>query len=90
MVLLPDGTRIRGRSIDLSLSGICLMLTDSIAAPQQCVVLFEASASGKTVQVNVGARAVYCTCVGTSGFRVGFQFDRSNEVAAKAIRQLMQ
>ena len=66
------------------------MLEEPVAISQSCVIVFEAPANGKIVKVNIAAKAVHCTCVGTTGFRVGFQFDRKNEVAAKSIRLLLQ
>jgi len=89
-VLLKDSTVLNARTIDISMSGISLMLNDQIPTPLQCVIVFEAPANGKMVKVSVGAKAVYCTCVGTSGFRGGFQFDKGNDLAAKSIRQLLQ
>lgn len=89
-VILKDGLVVKARGIDLSMSGISLMLEEPIPISQQCMLDFEAPANGKIVKINVGVRSIYCTCVGTSGFRVGFQFDRTNEVIAKSIRQLLQ
>lgn len=89
-VLLQGSIRLRARALDISMNGISLMLTEQIPTALQCVIVFEAPANGKMVKVSVGAKAIYCTCVGTSGFRCGFQFDKANEVAAKAIRQLLQ
>ena len=88
-VSLSNATQIKARTIDISMSGISLMLDEPIATAQQCTIAFEAPGGGKMVKVNVTAKSMYCTCVGTSGFRVGFQFDQRNEAIAKTIRQLL-
>ena len=85
-----NGVSIKGRTIDISMSGISLMLEEPIVASQRCTIGFEALVSGKMVKIIVGAKVAYCTCVGTSGFRVGLQFDQHNEADAKTIRQLLQ
>jgi len=94
-IIAKNGNVIRGRSLDVSTGGMSVMLNEPFDGAPQCVVTFEAlSASqltnGKPISVTVAAEAVYSICVGTSGFRVGFKFDRSNEGAAKALRQLLE
>lgn len=85
-----NATQIKARTIDISMSGISLMLDEPVAISQQCSISFEAPAGTKIVKIDVTAKSLYCTCVGTSGFRVGFQFDQKNEAAMKLIRQLLQ
>jgi c-di-GMP-binding flagellar brake protein YcgR len=89
-IVVNNATQIKGRTIDISMGGISVMLDEPFAVPQQCSIAFDAQVGGKVVNVNVVAKSTYCTCVGTSGFRVGFQFDQKNEATAKAIRQVMQ
>jgi c-di-GMP-binding flagellar brake protein YcgR len=89
-ILLKDASPINARTIDISMSGISLMLAAPVAVSQQCVVIFDAPVDGKIVKINLVAKAIYCTCVGTSGFRVGFQFDQRSEAVTKSIRQLLQ
>jgi len=89
-VVLSNGMQVKGRTIDISMSGISIMLYEPIQALQVCTVIFDAPAGSKVLNVNVPAKAVYCTCVGTDGFRVGFQFDLRNDTVAKTIRQLLQ
>ena len=89
-IVLNNGTQIKARTIDISMSGISLMLDESIGIAQQCSIAFEAPAGGRVVKIAVTAKSLYCTCVGTSGFRVGFQFDQKNEATFKTIRQLLQ
>ena len=89
-IALNDARQIKGRTIDISMGGISMMLDEPFTVPQQCAIAFDAPVGGKIVNINVTAKSTYCTCVGTSGFRVGFQFDQKSEATVKAIRQLMQ
>jgi hypothetical protein len=93
-VITKSGAVLRGRSLDVSLGGMSVMLNDAFDGAPQCVVSFEALAAGqltngKPVNVTVAAEAVYSICVGTSGFRVGFKFDRGNEAATKELHLLL-
>jgi len=89
-IILNNAMQIKARTIDISMSGISLMLDEPIATSQQCSIAFEASAGGRLLKINVAAKSMYCTCVGTSGFRVGFQFDQKTEATVKTIRLLLQ
>jgi PilZ domain-containing protein len=89
-VLSNNSTSVKARTIDISMSGISLMLDEPIPVSQQYSVVFEAAIGDKFVKINLAGRSMYCTCVGTSGFRVGIHFDQHNEAIAKTIRQLMQ
>jgi hypothetical protein len=89
-VLSNNSTSVKARTIDISMNGISLMLDEPVAISQQYSVVFEAALGGKFVKINLTGRSMYCTCVGTSGFRVGIQFDPHNDAIAKTIRQLMQ
>lgn len=85
-----NGTQVSARTMDISMSGISLMVAEPLAPSQQYTIVFDAFANEKLIKVNAPAKVVYCICVGTSGFRVGFQFDQKNEIAMRSIRQLLQ
>ena len=89
-IVINDAIRLKGRTIDISVSGISVMVEEPIASLQKCRIYFDAPAGNKIVNVNIAARAIYSTCVGTSGFRVGFQFDQTDDAGMKLIRQLVQ
>ncbi len=88
-VTLPDGTALRGRTFDVSMGGMSIMMDNQLPLGTRCNVAFEALTGGKTIKVNVTAKAIHCALSGTDGFRIGFQFDRNDEAAAKAVRQLL-
>lgn len=73
-VLLNGGRPpLMGRTVDISLSGISLMLGESLPAGESCVVAFETPVNGNMKRVIASVKAVYSIC-GADGFRVGFQF----------------
>ncbi|PRC94313.1 PilZ domain-containing protein [Solimicrobium silvestre] len=93
-VISKNGSVLVGRSIDISLTGISVMLDEPFDHAPQCIIMFEALSanqltSSKLINVTVNAEAVYSICVGTTGFRVGFKFDRINEEALKSLRLLL-
>lgn len=89
-VVFGDATSIKGKTVDISMSGVSVMLDEPVTVGRPCTVMLEPSVNGKPVKVSVQAKAVYCTCVGTSGFRVGLQFGPQDSAMAKLIRQLLQ
>jgi hypothetical protein len=89
-VVINETVKVKGRTIDISISGISAMMDEPIASMQKCRIYFDAPAGSRILNINIAARAVYSTCVGTSGFRVGFQFSQTDEAGMKLIRQLLQ
>jgi len=89
-VMLSEIMSIKGRTIDISMSGVSIMLDEPIAVGRSCTLTFDPSVNGKPVKINVQAKVVYCSCVGTSGFRVGLQFGPQDTTMSKLIRQLLQ
>lgn len=77
-----------GRTIDISPSGISVMVSEHMTPGIPCVVAFDPSINGKTITVNAAARVIYSICVGTTGFRTGFQFVEIDETTARSIRAL--
>jgi hypothetical protein len=79
-----------GRTVDISLHGISIMLPKPMKVGEQFMLSFDAMSGSKMLTVKVSAKVAYCICVGTSGFRSGFQFAQLEERNAKIIRDLMQ
>jgi hypothetical protein len=89
-LMMGDTVAIKGRTIDISMSGVSIMLDEPVTVGRPCTLVFDPSVNGKLVKISILAKAVYCTCVGTSGFRVGMQFGPQDAAMAKLIRQLLQ
>jgi len=89
-LMLGDAAAIKGRTIDISMTGVSIMLDEPIAVGRPCTLVFDPPVNGKLVKISIPGKAIYCTCVGTSGFRVGMQFAPQDAAMAKLIRQLLQ
>ncbi len=61
------------RTVDVSVSGISLLLEQSLPSGQSCVVAFETPVRGTLRRIIASAKVVYSVC-GADGFRLGFQF----------------
>jgi hypothetical protein len=66
------------------------MLPRAMNTGDQCSVAFNPSIDGKTVALNASAKVVYSICVGTSGFRTGFQFEEIDDKTSKIVKELAQ
>jgi len=86
---LADGTALRGRTFDVSMGGLSIMMDNPLPLGTHCTIAFEALTGGKTVKINVAARVIHCALSGTDGFRIGVQLERNDEAAARAMRQLL-
>lgn len=78
-----------GRTVDISISGICLMLEAPLTAGQSCVIAFEAPVNGTMRKVMVSAKAVYSIC-GNEGFRIGLQFVQLDAANTSIINQIVR
>ena len=82
-------TPIRARTIDVSLGGLCLVVTEQLRVGQACDVGFEAPLNGKMVRVIGSAKVAYCILSGTEGFRIGLQFVQLDAANNKTLAELM-
>jgi hypothetical protein len=79
-----------GRTVDISLHGISIMLPKPMKVGEHFMLSFDTMNDGIVRTVKASGRVAYCICVGTSGFRSGFQFAQLDERTTKIIRDLMQ
>ena len=86
----PKGPPHLGRTVDISLHGVSIMLPKPMSVGDQFTVCFDTMTGNKMHSVKASARVAYCICVGTSGFRSGFQFVQLDERNAKIIKGVMQ
>jgi c-di-GMP-binding flagellar brake protein YcgR len=88
MLLLPGSAPIRGKTKDISLGGVCAIVSQHIPAGQVCALAFEALLNGKMVRVTANTKVVYSILAGTEGFRTGLQFvqiDSANNATLVAL-----
>lgn len=70
---LADGSQLDGRAVDISVSGICVMVGNALPAGQNCMIFFETVIGGMQRKVEAPAKVVY-NIYGSAGFRTGFRF----------------
>ncbi len=88
-IILPGAAPMRGKTKDISLGGLCLLVPGQLAPGQGCTVIFEAPLNGKMVQVTASARVIYSILSGTDGFRTGLQFVQLDAANNKTLAELM-
>jgi hypothetical protein len=79
-----------GRTVDISPHGVSIMLPRPLNVGGQFTISFDTMTGEKLRSVKATGKVAYCICVGTSGFRSGFQFQQLDVHNAKTIRELMQ
>jgi len=78
-----------GRTVDISISGLCVMLESPLVAGESCVIAFDAPVNGTMRKIMVSAKAVY-SIYGGEGFRTGFQFVQLDAANTSIINQLVR
>jgi len=77
------------KTLDISTMGIGVMSPEAVREGTTCGIDFSGFAGDRKLHVQVMARVVYCICVGTTGFRLGFQFTDVPPDMRVAINQLV-
>ena len=88
-VALPGMPALRARTVDVSLGGICLMVSEQLAPGCICNVGFEAPLNGNMVRIFAVAKVVYSILSGTEGFRTGLQFTELDAANNKLLAEVM-
>jgi len=64
----------QGKTLDISVGGLSVMIPVSLATRTVCVVRFELMVDGRLVRFIGNGKVAHCSCAGMDGFRVGMQF----------------
>jgi len=88
-VALPGGAVLRGKTIDLSLSGVSLLVAEQIPVGQVCPVAIETLLNGKAVRITARAKIVYSILKGTDGYRTGMHFVEIDAANHHTLAELM-
>ncbi len=86
-VLFKDMPAMVGKAADLSPSGMCILLPESLENGKECLVTFETTVGGKSYSVKVRANPVYSIYSGAT-FRTGFKFERVDDATAASLEAL--
>ena len=84
------GTPTDAKMIDMSVSGVCLLVEKMVHAKTPCALACNIFHEGKAHIFNVRAVAVYSVLASGKGFKVGFQFGSQDETTAAKIAALMR
>jgi hypothetical protein len=88
-VAVQGGAITHGRLADISVSGVGILMEDSIASKRICALECEVMIDGKRLSLRARAVAVYSVLVSGKGFRVGFQFGPLEPAAAKTVGEIL-
>lgn len=88
-VVLPGKSPMYARTVDVSLGGLCMMITEQIAVGQDCDIGFEAPLNGSVVRIFATGKVIYSILRGTDGFRTGVQFTKLDSANNKLLAELM-
>ncbi|MBI1906687.1 MAG: PilZ domain-containing protein [Rhodocyclales bacterium] len=88
-IVAPGKGAREGKTLDLSLSGLSVVVREPLAVHDQCALRLLLPVGGKRCSVDARATVVYCVCSGMDGFRLGLRFGTmSNEAAALIARYM--
>jgi len=78
-----------GKMVDISETGACVILDDTLPSKTGCVLEFDIFHDGRRYVFSAQAQAVYGVFSSGKGFKVGFQFGPRNAEASKCISALV-
>lgn len=87
---LGHTTTLTGRAIQISSTGIGLLLDRTVREGEIGLVRVDAFVAGNPVRLQARTHVVCCTCVGMDGFRISLRFQDLDEDAQAAIEALLR
>ncbi len=88
-VNVAGGVTAAGKTIDISLTGVCILMDDMLPSKKLCSLEFDIFHVGTRYVFGVQAVSVYSVLVSGKGFKVGFQFGPRGPAAQTAIAALV-
>jgi hypothetical protein len=86
---LGHTTILDGKAIQISASGVGLLLARSVRDGEIGLVRVDAFINGNPVLLQTRVSVVCCTCVGMEGFRISLRFESMDEDALNALDALL-
>lgn len=87
---LGHTTVLTGKAIQISNSGVGLLLDRTIREGETALVRIDAFVGGNPVRLQARTSVVCCTCVGMDGFRISLRFQELDEDAQNAVDTLLR
>jgi len=87
---LGHTTVLTGKAIQISNTGIGLLLDRTIREGETALVRVDAFVDGNPLRLQARTSVVCCTCVGMDGFRISLLFQELDEDAQSAIESLLR
>jgi c-di-GMP-binding flagellar brake protein YcgR len=86
LVRMESGEILTGKTLDISVGGLCLVLENSLLEKVLCEVRLEFFLEGKPTRIQSKTRVVSCICTNQT-YRVGLQFlaldSKQNDIIGK-------
>ncbi|MBM0107746.1 PilZ domain-containing protein [Steroidobacter sp. S1-65] len=83
-------TILTGKAIQISSSGLSLLLDRTVREGETGLVRVDAFIAGNPVRLQARTSVVCCTCVGMEGFRLSLRFQDLDDDATNAIETLLR
>ena len=87
-VSIEGGAARNGKLVDISESGVGIMLDDPVPTKKVCMVMCETFMDGKRVTFGARSIAAFCVLAGNKGYRIGFQFGALEPATSKIVSDL--
>jgi methyl-accepting chemotaxis protein len=83
-LVVPGSSPMHVRTVDVSVSGICIMTPDPLESGQRCEISFKVPVNGVESNVTVVAQSVYSIHSGADGFKTGMRLVENAANTGKA------
>lgn len=87
---LGHTTLLTGKAIQISSTGVGLLLDRTIREGETALVRVDAFVEGNPVRLQARTSVVCCTCLGMDGFRISLRFQELDEDAQNAIDSMLR
>ena len=71
---LPGNKTLTGQTVDVSETGMSVVIPFELRPGQECTISLDLSACGVDSEIQIVGRACYCVKSGPENFRTGMQF----------------
>lgn len=87
---LGHTTVLTGKAIQISNSGVGLLIDRAVREGETALVRVDALVDGNPLRLQARTSVVGCTCVGMDGFRISLRFQELDEDAQNAVDALLR